>query len=249
MTRRWPRLRRLLATLLITTLTTACASGRASVSPESRAWASQITSIATIAVEVTVFSSSLFGGDEVRRDWSDTARTTLMHAIARHFGQDSRFVSQDWRPEDAETIRPDLEQARQAIEALRATTPDRDAACLVAPAMALASAAGTDVVLLVYAKDSVMTRGSIAALVPLAIFAFPIMLFLSPLLEPAAHASRAQAPRIAPETVALCLVRPRTGETLWFHTESLGFGNLLDVRDVDRLIQHAYTKFKEFRGP
>ena len=92
--------------------------------PESRRRASQITSIAPIAVEVRVSSTSLFRDDEVRPDWSDTARADLMRAIAKHFGQDPRFALKDWHPEDTEAIRQDLERVRYAIEAIRATTAD-----------------------------------------------------------------------------------------------------------------------------
>jgi hypothetical protein len=234
-------LHRLLAAVLITIQATGCASGPASPRPESRARTSQITSMAAVAVEVTVISSSLFRGDEVRRDWSDTARANLMHAIAKHFGQDPRFVFKDWPAEDTETIQQDLEQVRHAIAETPATTPDNEVACLSGPAVALADAAGTDTVLLVYARDSIMTPGSLAALIPLAVVALPLMLFLEPFFR---GGSSATAPRVGVETVALCLVDPRRGETIWFHTEPLGFGNLLDASDVEGVIQRAYAKFK-----
>jgi hypothetical protein len=196
--------------------------------------------MAAIAVEVSVSSDSLFHDSEVRRDWSDTARANLMQAIAKQFGQDPRFVFKEWSPEDMEAIQHDLERVRQAIAAIPATTADSDVACLFGPAVALADAAGTDTVLLVYAKDSFMTASSLAVLIPSFIILLPFFFVFASALP---HSSEG-TPRVGQEMIALCLVDPRKGETIWFHTESLGFGNLLDASDVEGAIQRAHAKFK-----
>ena len=53
----------------------------------------------------------------------------------------------------------------------------------------------------------------------------------------------------AMDIIALCLVDPRQGETLWFDLEPVGTGDLRDASLVDRLIGTAYWTFTEAMHP
>jgi hypothetical protein len=180
---------------------------------------------------------------EARRDWSDTARANLVQSIAKHFGQDPRFVVTERPVEETDAIRQEFERVRSAIEANPARTAPERGTCLAGPAPELANATGTDAILLVYATEQITPPGQLALFTPLFIVALPIMILLAWVMEPAARASQVRG--LGGDLVALCLVEPRKGATVWFHTEELGFKSLLDSSDVERLIQHAYDRFRE----
>lgn len=120
---------------------------------------------------------------------------------------------------------------------------EKEGACLIGPTPALADAAGTDALLLVYAKDSI-TAPSMWAV---GVLLLPIFLYLAPFFESAARSTRSERVRLA-DTITLCLVDPRKAETLWFHRALIGTGNLLSASHVERLIGRAHATFTESLG-
>jgi hypothetical protein len=121
----------------------------------------------------------------------------------------------------------------------------------------LADAAGTDALLLVVASDRIATAGYWATMVTLGVVLVPVGLLLTvvypdwfwPSLRRGATSGPTELRLAAMDTIALCLVDPHKGDTLWFDLEPVGAGDLRDATLVDRLIGHFYTRFREATRP
>ncbi|HEX9532797.1 MAG TPA: hypothetical protein VGA58_08505 [bacterium] len=226
---------------------TGCASAPYYAHPDLRERSNQIASIAAITVDVRVLSWGL-GGGQFSGEWSETARTNLRNAIAKHFGGDPRFAVKEFAPTEAEATQQELEQVRHVMEDILVARVDKGVACLPGPTLALADAAGTNALLLAYASDRIKTGGLRAAMVVTFVLVIPVfaaMVILDPSwlgrVKPVVGDYRVQAL----DTITLCLVDPRKGDVLWFHLQPIGTGNLLDGSHVERLIGDAYAKFRE----
>ncbi len=237
--------RRLVALGVITSMAlTGCAGARHYAHPDLRDRSSATASIAAVTVDVRVLSWG-FGGGQFSGEWSETARTNLRNAIAKHFGSDPRFTVKEFDPKEAEATQQELEQVRRVMEDILAARVEKGVACLPGPALALADAAGTDALLLVYASDRIMTSGFRAAMVATFVVIVPLFAATLWLAWPPFRISASDYHVAALDTITLCLVDPRKGDVLWFHLQPIGIGNLLDASHVERLIGGAYAKFRE----
>jgi hypothetical protein len=231
--------RRLVALGVIISMTlTGCASGHYYAVPDLRDRANQIASIAVVPVDVRVFRDA-FGSRQILRDGSETARTNLRNALAKHFGSDPRFAVKEFDPKAAEAAQPELKQVLVAIERMWPLSMEKGRACLPGPVRALADAAGTDTLLLVYAEDNIMTPDKLSVVLTGLVVIAPITLAVI-----LSNGGNLASPLGAP-AITLCLVDARKGDTLWFDLEPIGMGNLLDASDVERLVGGAYAKFKK----
>lgn len=239
--------RRLVALGLITSVAlTGCARAGHYDHPALRDRSSQIASIAAVIVDVRVYSLGL-GGGIFSGEWSETARNSLRSAVAKHFGGDLRFAVKEFNPK-AEATQQELEQVLNVMEEIVAARVKEGVACLPGPTLALADAAGTDALLLVYARDRIMTggfRAAIAALIVATVGFFAVFLAVRHNPLGPGEFSEGEYRVGGLNTIALCLVDPRKGDALWLDLQAIGTGSLLDASYVERLIGGAYAKLGE----
>jgi hypothetical protein len=205
-------------------------------------------------VDVSVFRAEVLS-TQLSNDWSEKARTNLRNAVAKHFGSDPLFSSREFDPREAEAAKPERDQVRQLMEAipLKALETAVSAVdCLPGPAPALAEAAGTGALLLVYARDRIRpigTRVAIVLSVPIFLVAAvfePVLLVGAMAPPPKDRDSAVLHPLAEQDAITLCLVDARKGDVSWLDIQFLsGTKDLLDASDVDELIGEAYVKFKE----
>jgi hypothetical protein len=239
----WAGFRRLVALGAITAMAqTGCSQSPIHfVLPELRDRSRQIERIAVVTVGVSVRRE---GSHDFPREWAETARTNLSNAIAKSFGKDTRFAITELEPSEAQVLGQELERARDRMAAVRPRRIEaRD--CLAGPAPALANAAGTDALLLVYAKDSIGSASSRLTNLGAAVMVAPIVLWGTIVYGPEIFSDDPDQRVSSMRAIALCLVDARQGDILWFDLRPLNGGHLLDASDVDRRIGDAYAEFRE----
>ena len=211
------------------------------VLPELRDRSSQIERIAVVTVGVSVRRDGIY---DFPREWAETARTNLSNAIANSFGRDTRFAITELGSNAAPAVQQELERVRDRMAAVR---PRRIEAkdCLAGPAPALANAASTDSLLLVYAKDSIGSASSRLMNLGAAAMVAPIILWGTIVYGPEIYRDDPDQRVSNMNAIALCLVDARQGDILWFDLRPLNDGHLLDASDVDRRIGAAYAEFRE----
>jgi hypothetical protein len=239
----WAGFRRLVALGAITAMAqTGCSRSPIHfVLPELRDRSSQIERIAIVTVGVSVRREGIY---DFPPEWAEAARTNLSNAIAKSFGRDTRFAITELDPNEAQVGRQELERARDRMAAVRPRRIEaRD--CLAGPAAVLANAAGTDSLLLVYAKDSIGSASSRLTNLGAAAMVAPIILWGTMVYGPEIFSDDPDHRVSNMNAIALCLVDARQGDILWFDLRFLNRGNLLDASDVDRRIGAAYAEFRE----
>jgi hypothetical protein len=239
----WVGFRRLVALGVITAMSlTGCSSSPIHfVLPEFRDRSSQIERIAVVTVGVSVRRAGIY---DFPREWSETARTNLSNAIAKSFGSDPRFAVTELDPKEAQVARQELERVRDLMAAIRPRRIEvRD--CLAGPAPALANAAGTDTLLLVYARDTIASASEHMTNLGIAVMLAPVILLGALFYGPGIFGDNPDQRVSDMSAIALCLVDARQGDILWFDLRFLNTGSLLDASDVDRRIGAAYVKFTE----
>ncbi len=245
----WVGFRRLVAMGITTSIAlTGCSSRPIHyVLPEFRDRSSPITRIAAVTVDVSVrrVASGVY---DLPREWSETARTNLSNAIAKSFGSDPGFAITELDPKEAPVARQELERVRDLLAAIRPRRIEmRD--CLAGPALALADAAGTDTLLLVYARDTIVSAGERMTMLGIAVMLAPVILLAALFYGPEIFRDNPDQRVSDMNAIALCLVDARQGDILWFDLRFLDTGSLLDASDVDRRIGAAYVKFREAAHP
>jgi hypothetical protein len=245
----WVGLRRLVAMGVTTSMTlTGCSSSSIHYAlPELRDRSSQMTRITFVTVDVRA-RRLRFQSEDFPREWAETARTNLSNAIAKSFGNDPRVVVTPFDSNASQAARQELEQVRDAMASIRPRRIEaRD--CLPGPVLALANAAGTDTLLLAYARETIETAGARAVTLGISVVLAPVLLLAA--LFYGVDVFRENPDRRIREmnAIALCLVDARQGDILWFDLRFLDNGSLLDASDVDRLIGTAYVNFREVAHP
>ncbi len=221
--------------------------------PDLHRRSNQMAHLAAVIVDVSVLRAELLS-PQLSNEWSERARTNLRNALAKHFGSDPRLAIVELDPKEGETAKQESNMARQLMGAIPMKTLETAVShvdCLPGPALALADAAGTGALLLVYARDRirpVSTRAAIMLAVPI----FLVAAVLNPTLlggamrTPKDSDSAVLHPLAEQNAITLCLVDARKGDVSWLDIEFLGSTqDLLDASDVDRLVGAAYAKFKE----
>jgi hypothetical protein len=211
------------------------------VLPELRDRSSQIERIAVVTVSVGVRRAGIY---DYPLEWSETARTNLSNAIGKSFGGDTRFAITELDPQKAQVAPQELDRVRDLMAAIRPRRIEtRD--CLAGPAPALANAAGTDTLLLVYATDNIGSVGNHLTNLAAAAMVAPIILWGALVYGPEIFRDDPDHRVSQMNAIALCLVDARQGDILWFDLRFLNSGNLLDASDVDRRIGAAYAEFRK----
>ena len=84
----------------------------------------------------------------------------------------------------------------------------------------------------------------IVLIIPLvAVMLWPFPRFFHPPIGPISTGGDLRV--AAQDTITLCLVDARKGDSLWFHLQPIGMADLRNPSDVERLIGAAYSKFRE----
>jgi hypothetical protein len=242
----WARFSRLIALGVTAMALTGCSrTPMHFVLPELPDRSSRIDRIAVLTVGVSVRREGIY---DFPPEWSEAARTNLSQAIAKSFGSDPRFAITELDPKEAPAARQELARTRDLMAKIRPRRIEaRD--CLAGPAPELVSAAGTDTLLLVYAKDSIASVKDRLVHLAATAMVMPVILYGAVVYGPEIFRDNPDRRVGDMKAIALCLVDARQGDILWFDLRFLNGGNLLDASDVERRIGDAYADFRQATHP
>lgn len=234
-----------MAFLLLVGLLAGCAIAPYRAHPQFEERSRSIKTVALLPPNVKVYRLTAGGVRELMDEWSEEGRQNLVKAIAKHVGNEGRFILKEFDPSQAPAAKQEFEEARPLFEAVASsvvahtyrpettfqTKKDRFDYTL-GPLEALAGAAEADALLFVYAFDHISTGGRVALNV------FLVLL--------GAAGGVVIIPAGGSTGIMTALVDPKTGDVLWFNVKgSGGAHNLREAASAESLVAAAFEDFKK----